>query len=219
MLLLLTKKLCPGSIKGAVHAFNVRIQAMSKTKALTKMDRDKRYDRAAWLGEALNTLREQGSAKLTVRNISERLGVTTGSFYWHFKSRDEFIHAIVEYWQIVFTDAVANQIGSSSDDPRKQLYNLMEALTQQELPRFNIAIRAWAAMDEEIAKVVRTVDKTQMDFVSHLFRRLGFKGTELDMRTRTFVVYMSAELGWAYGLSRSERMKEMKLRYNWFISK
>ena len=48
---------------------------------------------------------------------------------------------------------------------------------------------------------------------------MGFKGAELDMRTRTFVVFMSAELGWAYGLTKRERMKAMKLRYKWFVSR
>ena len=183
------------------------------------MDRNKRYDRATWLGEALEVLSEQGSAKLTVRNISERLGVTTGSFYWHFKSRHEFVRAIAEYWQLVFTDAIANEVSSSSEDPHEQLYTLMKILTEREIPRYDCAVRAWAAMDKEIAYIVREVDRTQIDFVGHLFSRMGFKGAELDMRTRTFVVFMSAELGWAYGLTKRERMKAMKLRYKWFVSR
>ena len=192
---------------------------MSKIKLAKKKDPGKRYDRAAWLGEALEVLSEQGSAKLTVRNISERLGVTTGSFYWHFKNRREFVTALLEYWQLVFTDAVANQIGSSSNDPHEQLYKLMEIITEQEINRYNIAVRAWAAMDEEIANIVKVVDRTQMDFVGHLFSRMGFKGAELDMRTRTFVVFMSAESGWSYSLTKRERMKAMKLRYKWFVSR
>ena len=179
----------------------------------------KRYDRAAWLGEALEVLSEQGSANLTVRNISQRLGVTTGSFYWHFKSRDDFIHSLLEYWQLVFTDAIANEIDSSATDPAKQLYNLMEVLTEKRVPRYNIAVRAWAAMDEQIAKVVKVVDKTQIEFVSHLFRGIGFKGKELDMRTRTFVVFMNTELGWNSDLPMDERIRQMKLRYKWFISR
>lgn len=183
------------------------------------MDRDKRYDRAAWLVEALDALSEQGSAKLTVRNISERLGVTTGSFYWHFKSRHEFIGAIAEYWQVVFTDAIANEVDSSSEDPQKQLYKLMEILTEREVPRYDRAVRVWAAMDEEVAKIVKVVDRTQKDFVGHLFRTMGFRGAELDMRTRSFNVFMNSEPGWAYDLTKSERMKAMKLRYKWFVSK
>ncbi len=195
------------------------ISAMPPKKARKDKDLTTRYDRAAWLAEALNVLSQQGSAKLTVRNISDRLGVTTGSFYWHFKNRDDFVHAILEYWQMVFTDAVANEIGEISDEPHMQLYKLMEVLTEQEIPRFNIAIRAWAAMDEEVASVVRTVDKTQLEFVGHLFSRIGFEGAELEMRTRTFVVFMSAELGWSYDLSKKERLEAMKLRYKWFISR
>ena len=197
----------------------VIIPVMPKRKRLNEKDLSKRYDRAAWIAEALNVLSQQGSAKLTVRNISDRLGVTTGSFYWHFKNRDDFVNAILEYWQLVFTDAVANEIGSISDEPHLQLYKLMEILTEQEIPRFNIAVRAWAAMDEKVAKVVRSTDTTQLEFVGHLFRRIGFEGVELEMRTRTFVVFMSAELGWSYDLSKQERLEAMKLRYEWFISR
>ncbi|MEH6593535.1 MAG: TetR/AcrR family transcriptional regulator [Halioglobus sp.] len=183
------------------------------------MDSDKRYDRAAWLGEALDVLSEQGSTKLTVRNISERLGVTTGSFYWHFKSRHDFIRAIAEYWQLVFTDAIANEVGSSSEDPREQLYTLMKILTEREIPRYDRAVRVWAAMDEDIADIVKVVDRTQMDFVGHLFLKIGFEGADLDMRTRTFVVFMNSEPGWAHDLTKSEKLKAMKLRYKWFVSR
>ena len=192
---------------------------MSKNKPATQVGRNKRYDRAAWLGEALEVLSEQGSGKLTVRNISDRLGVTTGSFYWHFKSRHEFVKAIAEYWQLAFTDAIANEVASSSEDPHEQLYTLMKILTEREIPRYDSAVRVWASMDKEIENIVKVVDRTQMDFVGYLFHKMGFKGAELDMRTRTFVVFMNSEPGWTYNLTKRERMKAMKLRYKWFVSR
>ena len=133
--------------------------------------------------------------------------------------RQDFVQSIAEYWQLVFTDAIVNEVGSPSEAPHEQLYTLMKILTEREIPRYDRAVRVWAATNREVANIVKVVDKTQMDFVGNLFHKIGFKGAELDMRTRTFVVFMNSEPGWTYNLTKRERMKAMKLRYKWFVSR
>jgi AcrR family transcriptional regulator len=45
---------------------------------------------------ALELFTEQGYEKTSLREIAERLGVTKAALYYHFKSKDEIVHSIVD---------------------------------------------------------------------------------------------------------------------------
>jgi hypothetical protein len=52
-------------------------------------------------------------------------------------------------------------------------------------------MRSWATHEPEVARIVESVDRTRLDFVGRLFRQLGYRGNDLDLRTRLFVVSSS----------------------------
>ena len=52
-----------------------------------------------WAREALDQIVEQGVASVAVEPLARRLGVTKGSFYWHFPSRDALLQAALERWE------------------------------------------------------------------------------------------------------------------------
>jgi hypothetical protein len=59
-------------------------------------------------------------------------------------------------------------------------------------------------------------DAARIEFVGGLFRKMGFVGSELEMRTLTFVCYHSLEGGLLVEHSEAEREKLMRLRYEFF---
>jgi AcrR family transcriptional regulator len=63
----------------------------------------KRLAREDWLKAALS-LCAAGIDSVKVAPLAERLGVTTGSFYWHFKNRRELLEALLDYWEHETTD-------------------------------------------------------------------------------------------------------------------
>src|SRR3546814_13384963 len=48
---------------------------------------------------AKRMLVEEGIAGLKVDRLANRLGVTRGGFYHHFKDRDEFFDQVIQYWE------------------------------------------------------------------------------------------------------------------------
>ena len=60
------------------------------------------------------------------------------------------------------------------------------------------------------------VDEQRFNFVRSLFAEMGFKGLDLEMRTRTFVVFHSLELASFAGGTKEERKKLLKLRHSFF---
>ena len=73
--------------------------------------REEKLTREQWLSNALEVVARKGGAKLRIRDLVERLGVSTGSFYWHFQSRDDFVESLVDYWARAFTSRVVEEMG------------------------------------------------------------------------------------------------------------
>ena len=73
-----------------------------------------------WAREALDQIAEQGVASVAVEPLARRLGVTKGSFYWHFPSRDALLQAALERWEIVEQEEVFGSLEKVAD-PRERL--------------------------------------------------------------------------------------------------
>ena len=63
--------------------------------------RNQRLSADDWAQAALDMIAEQGVAAVAVEPLARRLGVTKGSFYWHFPSRDALLQAALERWELV----------------------------------------------------------------------------------------------------------------------
>jgi AcrR family transcriptional regulator len=141
----------------------------------------------------LEVLSRRGGARLRVRDLSAELGVTTGSFYRHFNGRDEFVRNLIGYWQQRFTAEIIERVRRSGDDAKTRLIALTTGIIEEDLGRYDVAIRTWATQEPDVASLVRRVDLQRLDILRELFANLGFRGHDLEMRVRTFVTYHSLE--------------------------
>jgi CubicO group peptidase (beta-lactamase class C family) len=124
-----------------------------------------------WLHAARLALLHQGRDGVRVEVLARALGVTKGSFYWHFKDRGDLMEALLREWEEetqLLTDAL------ESLDPAGSLPAVLEELGRRnkssergESPS-DAAIFAWAALDPKVAKRVHRSERERM----HLFRRL-----------------------------------------------
>lgn len=153
-----------------------------------------RLSRDEWLTQALDILAREGQAKLRIDTICAALGVTKGSFYWHFKDRDDFVHGIVQFWSDRFTDPVMERVTSMGGTARERIKTLMRVVSEGRFARYDVSIRAWAAQDPDLlSAIVKDVDKRRLAFVGNLFAEMGFEGSEAEMRARALIAYVSYE--------------------------
>lgn len=158
--------------------------APKKRQTLTRED---------WLAAALDALEESGADGLKVLPLARRLGVTRGSFYWHFRDRAELLDAVLDFWDRWSNQVVIDALDASRDDPRSQLLALMEMVEERRLTRYDPAVRAWAVRDPRAARAVRRADRRRLGYVTDLFRKAGFPPDQADARARLFAVYLSAD--------------------------
>jgi AcrR family transcriptional regulator len=133
--------------------------------------------REAWVVAATNLVAQEGIQSLAVEPLAARLGVTKGSFYWHFSNRDELIQAVLEAWeQDQSTDVVTRYAGIS--DPRQRLRVLLFAAFEDvENGRFFAAL-AVSSEDARVQPFLRRATERRLAFGVEAFQALGLKEKE-----------------------------------------
>ena len=156
--------------------------------AIASATRSKRLSREDFLARALEVLSNDGESELRIDRLVAAIGVTKGSFYWHFENRAEFVQSLAEYWKHWSTDRVLGEIKVLKAEPKRLLFKIQEIVTRGELSRYDLVMRSWATHEPEVAKIVRSVDEARYGIVRRLFERLGYQGEELHIRASTYVV-------------------------------
>ena len=149
-----------------------------------------RLTREEWLARALPVIASKGNTKLRIHELVKHLGVTRGSFYWHFKDRDDFVHALVDYYHRWSTDQVIEEVERVGGDAAQRLKTVMRVVAEKDLGRYEVAMSSWGVQEPIVEESFRVAIQRRIDFIRSLFLGLGFEGQELEARTFAFVGYM-----------------------------
>jgi AcrR family transcriptional regulator len=147
-----------------------------------------------WLNAALESLSEKGVDAVRVLPLSKKLGVTRGSFYWHFEDRDDLLRQMLEYWEQHLTDEViiaASELDASS---REKLRYVIHTVLFYQKSRFDTPIGAWGMFDERAAQAMKRVLRKRMLFVSRLLEATGLDKEEAALRARFLVGFMLVDV-------------------------
>jgi AcrR family transcriptional regulator len=151
-----------------------------------------RLGREDWIRAALELLATVGVEGVKIVPLAERLGVTSGSFYWHFKNRRELHDALIDYWEREMTDA-AIEVARQIEPPEDRIWRLMEHVMTAGLARFDLAIWHWAQSDSRAGEVFQSALAKRFAFAKWMFEQIGFADLEAEARGRMMVVYMMGE--------------------------
>jgi len=135
-----------------------------------------------WVQEGFRVLAEDGLKGLTLDRLCRRLGVTKGSFYWHFSDMKAYRKALVDTWAAVRDEDRWYFDDLAGDPPRQRLSRMMTALVGPRHWMLERAMREWARSEEAVAKAVRASDERVVDAVRQAFLDEGFDPEEADMR-------------------------------------
>lgn len=127
-------------------------------------------------------MRAEGKRGLTLTRLARRLGVTTGSFYWHFENREAFLRVLLDTWSRVYLAPAAARARGSSGDGSEQLLELGRATAAHELPKLDAAMREWALDDARVAEAVARADRTRIRWLSGFFEAAGVAPAEARRR-------------------------------------
>jgi len=124
-----------------------------------------------WLDQGLKTLAERGFTALKAEPLAKSMGVSRGSFYWHFADIGAFHAAILQHWRDVAAEQIIANLEAASghDDP---LRLLLRGAFGGRLSLEN-AVRTWATVDPGAKSAVQAIDRRRLSYVEGLLREGG----------------------------------------------
>ncbi|MGB3356758.1 MAG: helix-turn-helix domain-containing protein [Mycobacterium sp.] len=135
-----------------------------------------------WIEAGYAILADDGLEALKIDRLCARLGVTKGSFYWHFKDMASYRVAVVAAWAGL-RDRDRSHFGELGVlPPRERLAQMMGALVGPRQWTLERAMREWARTDPAVAESVHTADQRVLSAVRHAFRDAGFDADDADVR-------------------------------------
>ncbi|MFC4124186.1 TetR/AcrR family transcriptional regulator [Nocardia rhizosphaerae] len=122
-----------------------------------------RTPRSRWIEEGLQVLATSGVDAVRVEVLAKRIGVTKGGFYGYFADRDALLEALLDAWESEAVDQVLARVEHAGVDPKTKarLAGLLTFSSNRLLP-IDLAIRAWARVDDAVAARLRRVDNSRM---------------------------------------------------------
>ena len=145
-----------------------------------------------WLDQGLATLAKNGFTALKAEPLAKALGVSRGSFYWHFADIGAYHAAILAHWREVAAEQIIANVeaGSKDDNPLALLLRRVfgEKLTLEK------AVRTWASVDATARAAVQAIDRRRLGYVEGLLVQTGLAADVA--RARAQILYW-AFLGFA----------------------
>lgn len=144
-----------------------------------------------WIDAATEVLVDQGIDHVRVDVLAQQLGVTRGSFYWHFRDREDLLRKVLEAWHQRSTENLTKRLQTAREDPVDQLRDIISLPFRGRAAvrgaRIELAIRAWARRDEATRRAVDESDANRLAYIAQVFSSLGFAPAEA--RARAFLLY------------------------------
>jgi AcrR family transcriptional regulator len=164
-----------------------------------------------WLTAALDIMVEEGIAGVKIPRLCDRLGVTKGSFYWHFTDLDAFLGELARRWAeegvrlpVRFDDGTDGAAG---------LLHAMHSFSDKRNRNLTRAIRDWAQNDERARVAIHEADEALFEAVRAAIAGLGFDDTEAEVRAK--ILYY-AGVGFAHvGTLGSKQSAQEQLEATW----
>ena len=188
---------------------------MSTTKVRPSQSR---LSREEWLTRALEILAEKHNALLNIEALVKRMGVTKGSFYWHFTDRDDFLMQLLDYWVYEFNEKVPEALNKAvgDQDAKTRLRFLLAYLVEHDCAKYDMLVRNWAAQDLKVSKVLIRIDKLRLATVHTLFTEMGFSEADARIRARIFVTFVSLRAGLFVKTSKREELAAINTQIEFF---
>jgi AcrR family transcriptional regulator len=147
---------------------------------------DKRLGPGEWVNAGLKALAKSGFSALKAETLAKKLGVSRGSFYWHFADVSAYHAAILQRWREVALENIIEELDRAAD-------GRLEALLRRAFSAgagLERAVRAWATADPRARAAVDAVDAERIGYLRKLAIEAGVHPSVAATRARI--------MNWAY---------------------
>ena len=158
-------------------------------------------DRSGWIDGAIEALADEGLSGMRVEALAKRFGVTKGSFYWHFRDRQDLFDAMLQTWKDGRIRDIDKQRAMPAGNESEQLQQIIEIYSANRNRKgisIELAVRDWARRDPQASAVVEEVDTYRLESACKLFVATGLSDSEAKSRSLLLYAYVFGQSLMAY---------------------
>lgn len=134
-----------------------------------------------WINQGLKALAKSGFTALKADPLAKAMGVSRGSFYWHFADLGTFHTGILKRWrEIAAEQIIADVEADRSGDPLRALLR-RTFNAKLDLER---AVRNWAAFEPAAQAAVRAIDRRRLDYIEGMLEQRGLAPAAAQARAQ-----------------------------------
>ncbi len=158
-------------------------------------------DRNEWIAAAIEVLADHGMEGMRIEVLAKNFGVTKGSFYWHFKDRQDLFDAVLQTWKEGRIRDIDKQTSAAPGQEREKLLQVIDVYSANRNRKgitIELAVRDWARRDPLVATVVEEVDTWRLECTRKLFVASGLSDSEAKSRSLLLYAYVFGQSLMAY---------------------
>ncbi|MEU0542123.1 TetR/AcrR family transcriptional regulator [Nocardia sp. NPDC005978] len=139
-----------------------------------------------WIDGALTLLAQEGPTAVRIPRLCEALGVTKGSFYWHFDDIGQLENAMADRWSANQAVVIAN-VATVESMPIEQRLEAMATMLVERDWLVEATVREWSRTHPSVETAVRELDKRIFDTIRTALSELGFDPEAARLRAGAMV--------------------------------
>lgn len=151
-----------------------------------------------WIHAAYARLSAEGIDAVRVEVLARELGVSKGSFYWHFQDREDLLAKMLAHWEADENEWFEG-VASFNRSAAARWAQFVERVSQADRARLLIGFHAWARRDVAVAERIAALEARRSGFIADVLQDIGLSAAGAETWSQ-LVQY--AFLGW---LDRSTR--------------
>src|ERR1700733_251447 len=141
-----------------------------------------------WLNQGLKALAQHGFMALKAEPLAKAMGVSRGSFYWHFADVEAFHAETLKYWREIAAERIIDDVESAAGTDNALQLLLHRAFGERRA--LENAVRRWAVVSPAAKAAVHAIDRRRLAYVERLLLNSGISRNVA--RARAQILY------WAY---------------------
>lgn len=175
------------------------------TEAADKPEPRGRLSAADWEQAALDALAESGVATVAVESLARKLGVTKGSFYWHFPTREALLKSAIDRWEQRDEEQVIARVEPIAD-PRERLRELFRRVSREVQSHVIYAALLQASDHPLVQPVIERISMRRLELLTLAYRQAGFDRRAAGHRARlAYTAYTGfLQLNQRHGMPRMD---------------
>lgn len=171
-----------------------------------------------WINLGYRLFSEQGVSGIIVEKMAKTLKVNKSSFYWHFKTKKDFIEELIMFW--INNETERKIYLTDSENTVLQKFKTFIVLIYKKDPfgDFTFYLKRYAKKQKRIQLIIDKIENQRIEYANNLLQEMAYSKQDANIKSallyKHFIGYHEII---RYKKQSIDYQKEVKIELNQFI--